>query len=130
MNDRKAVAAVRQFRKVDRQPLLRWIHKCAMERRRNVQFYSTLRAFFFQDLASSGYRFRISRDNDLRGRVDIRRAAYLTVGRFLATLRHGIGVKTEYGGHRTEIDGNGFLHIRSSMSYGPYRVCEIKNTCG
>ncbi len=63
-----------------------------MERSGNIQFYRPLCSLAFQYLARPVDRFRVPGDHNLRRRINIRRAANLTLSRlgtpFLDTFRH------------------------------------------
>jgi len=61
-------------------------------------------------------------DDDLRWRINIRRAAYLTFRGCGTSLLDRFNIEAEDRSHRTDSDGHCFLHVRPAFPNGAYCV--------
>ena len=103
------------------QPVRRWLHEGAMERRAHVQQDGALRAALLCQFHSPRYRRFVPGNHHLAGRIEVRRRDDLALSRLATNLLDGIGPKAEQRRHRTEPHRHGFLHVLAALSNQPNR---------
>ncbi len=106
---------------------LRGLHERAMEWGADGQRDHALGACGARELARAGHCVRMSRDDDLTRRVEVRRRDDARRQRGLgvgARARDRVGVEAEHRGHGAFADRNGLLHELPAAANGPQRVRE------